>query len=106
MMILIALTRVTALLVAAFFVLYFALKSEGRLKTFGRILGGWMLVLAAVMALAVVTAPLFGGRPFGMGPVRGPHGKMMMQRGERPGVRPESMETPTAPVKQATPPAN
>ena len=58
----------TAIAVAGYVVLYFAGRSEGRMRTFGRWLGGWTLFLAALVVIGGLTAPLFGGRPFGLGP--------------------------------------
>ena len=58
----------TGLAAIGYLVLYFAGRSEGGMKAFGKLLGGWMLLLAGVVALAGITGPVFGGRPFGLGP--------------------------------------
>lgn len=41
-----ALLHATALAVASFFVFFAASKSSGWLKTFGNVLGGWLLIVA------------------------------------------------------------
>ena len=60
------LLHVTLLAVVAFFVLFAAQKAEGLVKLLGNVVGVWLLVLAALAILAGATAPMFGGRPFGM----------------------------------------
>lgn len=57
----------TALAVAGYVVLYFANHSQGMMKAAGKWLGGWTMLLGAVVLLAGLTAPIFGGRPLGMG---------------------------------------
>lgn len=57
----------TALAVARYVVLYFAQHSPGMMKPAGKWMGGWTMLLGAVVLLAGLTAPVFGGRPFGMG---------------------------------------
>ena len=93
-----AVAQATFLLVVAFFVLHFALKSEGRLKLFGQVLSGWLLLIAAIFVVGLVTAPFFGGRPFGMVRMGGPRGDMMMRQDWRlpasPGPQGPSIEPP------------
>ena len=48
-----------------------AAKAEGSVKLFGKYLATWIFALAALIVLGVATAPLFGGRPFGMSMMRG-----------------------------------
>jgi len=66
MMIAGALLHVTLLAVVAFFVLYAAQKAQGLVKLLGNVVGAWLLLLVVLAIAAVVTAPMFGGRPFGM----------------------------------------
>jgi hypothetical protein len=61
-----ALMSLTLIAVLAFFVLFAAQKADGLIRTLGRVLGVWLLILAVLAAAAAVTAPMMGGRPFGM----------------------------------------
>jgi hypothetical protein len=70
MFMLVLLIPATVIAAVGYIVLYFAGRSDGGMKSLGRVLGGWAMVLGAAIALAGVTAPLFGGRPFGLGPTR------------------------------------
>jgi hypothetical protein len=56
----------TVILVVAFFVLFAAGKSEGLLKLFGTVLGLWIFVVAILAIAGPLSAPMFGGKPFGM----------------------------------------
>ena len=58
--------HITLLLILAFFVLFAAGKAEGLVKVLGTILGAWLILVAAVVIVAVVTRPMFGGKPFGL----------------------------------------
>ena len=58
--------HVTALAVLSFFVLFAASKAEGFVKLLGNVVGGWLLVLAALGIIGAATAPFVGGRPFGL----------------------------------------
>jgi hypothetical protein len=58
--------HVTLFAVLAFFVLFAAQKAQGLVKLLGNIVGVWLLLLAILVVLACATAPMFGGRPFGM----------------------------------------
>jgi hypothetical protein len=69
------LLHVTFFVVVAFFVLFAAQKAQGLVKLLGNVVGVWLLALAALAILATATAPMFGGRPFGM-PMGG-HFRMM-----------------------------
>ena len=66
MLIMGVLLHATLFAVLAFFVLFAAQKAEGLVKLLGNVVGVWLLVLAIVAVLACATAPMFGGRPFGM----------------------------------------
>ena len=108
----------TAIAVAGYVVLYFAGRSDGGMKTFGRLLGGWTLLMAALLVVGVATKPLFGGRAFGVGPTqeeRMKHrmemrqkmmGGMMREGGMRPGMMRDGAmpPTPALPDSAATPP--
>jgi hypothetical protein len=58
--------HVTLFAVLAFFVLFAAQKAQGLVKLLGNIVGVWLLLLAVLVMLASASAPMFGGRPFGM----------------------------------------
>ena len=57
----------TAIAVAGYVVLYFAHKSEGRMRSFGKFLGGWAMLLSAVVVLAAISGVFMDGPPFGLG---------------------------------------
>lgn len=57
---------VTAIVVAGYVVLYFSTQAQGRVQTFGKVLSYWVFFLAAVLLVGGLSAPFFGGRPFGM----------------------------------------
>ncbi len=61
-----ALLHVTLLAVVGFFVLSAAQKAQGLVKLLGNVVGVWLLALATLAVVAATTAPMFGGRPFGM----------------------------------------
>lgn len=71
-----ALLHVTLLAVVAFFVLFAAQKAQSLVKLLGNVVGVWLLALAALAIVATATAPMFGGRPFGV-PMGGHMGHMM-----------------------------
>src|SRR5262245_3822226 len=54
--------HVTLFLVLAFFVLFAAQKAEGLVKLLGNVVGVWLLILAILVIIGCVTAPMFGGR--------------------------------------------
>ena len=58
--------HVTVLLITAFFVLFSASKAEGLVKLLGTVLGLWLFLVSVLIVVACVTAPMFGGKPFGM----------------------------------------
>ena len=58
--------HVTLFLTLAFFVLFAAQKAQGLVKLLGTIVGVWLLILAVLVIVACVTAPMFGGHPFGL----------------------------------------
>lgn len=66
MMIVGVVLHVTLFAVLAFFVLFAAQKAQGLVKLLGNIVGVWLLLLAILIVVAGATAPVFGGRPFGM----------------------------------------
>ncbi len=98
MMIAGVLLHVTLLAVVAFFVLYAAQKAQGLVKLLGNVVGVWLLLLVVLAIAAAATAPMFGGRPFGL-PVGAPMEFRMMheERGE---------ESPTSNVEPGQPVAD
>jgi CDP-diglyceride synthetase len=58
--------HVTLFATLAFFVLFAAQRAQGLVKLLGNVVGAWLLLLAILVILACATAPMFGGRPFGM----------------------------------------
>ena len=90
----------TIALIIAFFVLFAASKAEGLVKLLGTVLGLWVLVLTIVMVAGAVTAPMFGGKPFGMD-WHGMHDHWMHHDGG-PGMTPP----PGAPMQPAPVPGD
>ena len=84
----------TLLLFIAFLSFFMASKTSGLTAMFGRLLGLWLLFIAAVIVGGVVTAPMMGGRPYGM--------DMPMMRGE--GMRCCTLAQPEEPAP--TPPTS
>lgn len=62
--------HVTLFLIVAFFVFFAASKAEGFLAIFGRILGGWLLLLAVLHVVVTFVPGIIPG--FGPGTFRGP----------------------------------
>jgi hypothetical protein len=91
----------TFVLFISFLAFFMASKTTGLTALFGRLLGIWLLLVAAVGVGAVVTAPMMGGKPYGM--------DMPMMRGD--GMRcctaaqPEEPAAPPAPAPAAPEPA-
>ena len=110
----------TAIAIAGYIVLYFANLSTGRMKSFGRLLGGWTLLIAALLVLGAATAPMFNGRPFGLGPTseermmrfQSMRQKMMGNTMTRPDAMPGAakpegaMPAPMPPAAPSAPPAS
>ncbi|HEY4944356.1 MAG TPA: hypothetical protein VII56_23210 [Rhizomicrobium sp.] len=67
----------TVLAIVGYLLLFSASKAEGVVALIGRLLGIWVFILAILSIVAIVTAPMFGGRPFGM---EMDHGPGMMHR--------------------------
>ena len=63
--------------VLAFFVLFAAQKAQGLVALLGRVLGLLLLVLAILVLAAELTAPMFGGRPFGIEAGHMMYGRLM-----------------------------
>ena len=102
----------TAIAVAGYLVLYFAQKSEGHMRSFGKFLGGWAMVLSAVVVAAAISGVFLDGRPFGIGMTRAERMEMrgnMMGPGRmgpgRMGPPPGMAEPPGAPPPPADAPA-
>ncbi|MBL6854427.1 MAG: hypothetical protein ISS15_16590 [Alphaproteobacteria bacterium] len=60
----------TILAVIGYALLFSATRTAGITALIGRLLGIWLFILAILGIVAAVTAPMFGGKPFGidMGP--------------------------------------
>jgi hypothetical protein len=105
MIFLLALIPATALTVAGYVALFLSHRSEGALRTFGRYLGIWAFVLAALVVLGGMFAAGHMRAHGGMwGPRPGMHCPWM---GERPeGLRPDTREMlREPPPPPAAPPA-
>jgi hypothetical protein len=98
MMIFHAVAHVTILLILAFFVLFAAGKADGFAKLLGTLLGWWLVLVAVLMLVAHLTAPMFGGKPFGMD-LKAMHGGWMHHD------RMDSDDQTPAPAKVAPAPA-
>jgi hypothetical protein len=90
----------TIALIIAFFVLFAASKAEGLVKLLGTVLGLWVLVVTIVMIAGAVTAPMFGGKPFGID-MHAMHDRWMHHDGDRdggPGMMPPPGGAPMQPA--------
>jgi len=99
---------VTALLVIAYFLFLTASKAGGLTSAFGRLLGLWVLLLAAIIVGGAVTAHMNGGKPYGMDFPVGQHHGWMHRWGPPspppPAPAPEAQPaTPAAPTPPAKP---
>src|SRR5215470_1145500 len=56
----------TVLLIAAFLILAVAERSIGFANIFGKLLAVWLSLIAFAAVAGAVTAPKFGGKPFGL----------------------------------------
>ena len=86
--------HVTILLIVAFFILFAAGRAEGFAKLLGTVLGYWLVFVAIVIVAGCVTAPMFGGKPFGLD-IHGMHDHWMHHDGG-PGMTPPP-GTPSVP---------
>ena len=94
----------TAIAVAGYLVLYFAHKSEGNMRSFGKFLGGWAMFLSAVVVLAAISGVFLDGRPFGLGRTSAERMEMRQQmRGSVMG--PGRMRPPPGAPGMGAPPA-
>jgi len=91
----------TLLAIVGYALLFSASKASGVVALIGRVLGLWVFLLAILSVAAVVTAPMFGGKPFGLD--MHDHGGWM-HRGDRD-EGPDQRVTPSAPPAQPAPPA-
>lgn len=60
MIFLFSLIPATALVVVGYFVIYTAMRSEGNVRSFGKYLGAWLLLLAGVSVLGGLFASATG----------------------------------------------
>lgn len=104
MMIAGVLLHVTLLAVLAFFVLYAAQKAQGLVRLLGNVVGVWLLLLVVLAIAAAVTAPMFGGRPFGL-PADARMEFRMMHEGRAEDL-PTSNVEPGQPVADEAAPSN
>ncbi len=96
----------TLLAIIGYALLFSATRTAGLVALIGRVLGIWVFILAILSIVAVLTAPMFGGKPFGMdmGPGPGMHrwgpppGPGMMPPPPPPGMQPPPPPAP-APAK-------
>ena len=104
MIFLLALIPATGLTVAGYVALFLSHRSDGALRTFGRYLGIWAFVLAALVVLGGMFAAGHMRAHRGMwGPHAGPHCPWM---GERPeGPQPEMRGPPPGAPPPALAPA-
>jgi hypothetical protein len=63
--------HVTVLSIVGYALLWTASKAEGIVALIGRLLGLWVFLLAILSIVAVVSAPMFGGKPFGIDMMHG-----------------------------------
>ena len=98
---------VTFLLIVSFFLFFSASKTSGLTAAFGRLLGLWLLLLAAVVAGGVVTAHMNGGKPYGLDmPMMGRDGMRCCHERQPEAPPPAAPAAPAAqpaPVAPATP---
>lgn len=94
-----ALIPATILVVIGYFVLANSANAEGAVRSFGKYLAVWVFILAAIVFVGAATAPMFGGRPFGM---RGHMMEGMRMQGMmgRPGSRGMNMNMENKPESQ------
>jgi|SRR5580700_2927806 hypothetical protein len=102
MIFLLALIPATALTVAGYVALFLSHRSEGALRTFGRYLGIWAFVLAALVALGGMFAAGHMRAHGAWGPHSGMHCPWMRERPEGP--RTESREMLREPPPGGVPP--
>lgn len=86
-----AVALATVLLIVAFFILVTAERSIGFGNIFGKLLAFWLSLVAAAAIAGAVTAPSFGGKPFGL--------DLPMHEGV-----PQQGEQPAAPAAEPVPP--
>lgn len=93
--------HLTLILVLSFFVLFAAQKATGLVKLLGNIVGVWLLVLAVLIVVGHATAPMFGGRLFGMGPMMDRHVEVRVTDESRT-APPEASSTTTSTTTNTT----
>ena len=105
MIFLLALIPATALTVAGYVALFLSHRSEGALRTFGRYLGIWAFVLAALVALGGMFAAGHLRAHGAWGPHSGMHCPWMGERPEGPRSESREMlrEPPPPPAAQPAP---
>lgn len=87
--------HVTVLAIIGYLLLWTASKAQGLVAAIGWLLGLWVFVLAILSVVAVTTAPMFGGKPFGMETMHEPGWMHHWGRNEGPDQR----DAPSSPAK-------
>jgi hypothetical protein len=90
----------TVLLILAYFILVAAQRSVGFVSGLGTLLAIWLFVIAGVVVAGAVTAPMFGGKPFGLDM---PPGRWMHPDGQVLPAPPPSEPAPTQPEPAPAP---
>ncbi len=89
-----ALIPATALTIAGYFVLFLSNRSEGAIRVFGKYLGFWAFMLAALVVLGAIFAAAHGGHHYPMFGGRGMYGRMHSRGNEsgdsQSGANPQS----------------
>ncbi len=75
-----SLIPMTVVVVVAYFVLFSSTKAEGGMRTFGRILGVWLLLIALMFPLGGAFMAFSGSCPMSGGEWDCPMKKMMMEK--------------------------
>ncbi len=92
----------TVLLIVAYFILVAAQRSIGFVSGLGTLLAIWLIVIAGVVVAGAVTAPMFGGKPFGLD-MPGPHERWMHPDGQELPAPPPSAPTQPEPAPAPAP---
>jgi hypothetical protein len=93
-----AILHATLIAVIGYALLFSATRTAGIVALIGRLLGIWLFILAILLVVGAATAPMFGGKPFGLDMHHGPG---MHRWGPPPGMQPP----PPPPGEQPPPPA-
>jgi len=92
----------TVLLIVAYFILVAAQRSVGFVSGLGTLLAIWLIVIAGVVFAGAATAPMFGGKPFGLD-MPGPHERWMHPDGDAQPAAPPGEPAPAQPEPTLAP---